>query len=142
VTGSDDTEVLETLTVKVTEPLGSFTWVGAAVLVTVIVGCTSSIATVAESESVASEPPVSSSAAITVTVSVEVSPALPVTERVKVQVIVSPEAIAVVNRLNEASAASLQARSAGVVPGPPTASLNDETVTGSEDPEVFLIVTV
>ena len=131
-----------TLTVKLTEPLGSFTLVGRAVLVTSIVGFTLSIATVAESESVASVPPVSSSPATTVTVSVEVSVALPVTERVKVQVTVAPEAIAVVNRLNGALVASVQARSAGWEPGPPTASLNEETVTGSEDPEVFLIVTV
>src|SRR5919197_6576031 len=49
-TGSEDTEVFFTSTVKVTDPPGSFTEVGEAVLVTVMDGATSFTVTVASSE--------------------------------------------------------------------------------------------
>src|ERR687888_2297385 len=74
-TGSEDTEVFFTSTVKVTGPPGSLTEVGEAVLVTVMDGATSFTVTVASSEPVAGV--FSSSLTVAVAVSVSEYPALP-----------------------------------------------------------------
>ena len=84
VIGSLALESLVNSTVKVTSPPGSGTLVGLAVLTVVMAGCTSSIVTVASSESLTGLP--SSSVPEPVTVSVSVSPALPATKAVKLQV--------------------------------------------------------
>ena len=67
--------VLFTVTVKVTLPPGSTTLVGSAVLLTLIVGKTSSIVTVALSDALAAL--LSSSWTVAVVVEVSLSPALP-----------------------------------------------------------------
>ena len=78
VTGSLETLVFLIVTVNVTEPPGSLTLVGVAVLLTWIVGATSSRVTTAESEAAGAAVP-SSSWALAVTVSVWLAPALPLT---------------------------------------------------------------
>src|SRR4051812_24906683 len=102
-----------------------------AVFTTVIEGATSSNMTFAESEPFASEPPISSSAATTDTVSVAESPAFPLTDLLKVQVIVAPGANTSVPTAKTLSSARLQTSPAGcepIVTGA-TASLKELIVT-------------
>src|SRR5262245_49600702 len=91
VTGSEETDVFWIVTVKVTEPPGSWTDVGLAVFVTDSDGATSVNVTVAEPVAVAGE--FSSSFAVAVTVLVCGAFTLPLTAPVNEQLYVSPEAI-------------------------------------------------
>ncbi len=112
---------------------------GRAVLVAAIVGSTSTMGTVSLPLPDAGLP--SSSVPLAVKVSLVESPALPVTEPVKVQAADSPEA-----RTKGAETGlppTVQARSGGTVAGPPSMeSLSESTVTGSVATEALVIVTV